>query len=553
VWGLDFGLPQVFHPDEPVVVTRAQYGAATNDWNPRAFQWPSLQIYILGLEFKIWYWVGGLRGAWDSEKNADVPPSDRFLAFALRAPSGFYYLARVTTVLFGAGLVWLIFLLASRYLGVHAALAASALIAIHPILARQGRYATPDIPSTFFFLAALILIDRLYTALLASGARAEGEEKPRDDAVRLSVWAAVMIGLGAGTKYPVGVLLAPLLIVILLAPSRFRALARILLALRAVANTLVTFILTTPYAVLDWRQFVDDVTTIGQHVRTGHIGMEATGGIWLASLSRMVLDCGWIWTIAGAIGLIVLLASFRRTWPLMLSLLFVLAGLAPLVVFSDRYLVPVIPFWAIGIACLIKILSDRCRGGKAWLCALVLVLVIGGQGLWVLCNDAYRLTLPDTREFALRWVEENIPAHSVIVEEQGGPDIRTQELVPLVPEPWYIVDWVTPLFYLGGKYEPPLDKLLTMRPEWVITSSQVRWRYMRPGAEEEFPGVVAAFRIYYRLIDEHLIEEARFSPGGGIVGPEVVVYRVPDGFWRRVGWENITVQEALEEEEEGGD
>ncbi len=613
LWGLDFGLPQAFHPDEPVVVTRAEYAAATNDWNPRAFQWPSLQIYILGIEYKIWYWTGGLLGSWDSEGPPGVPQSDRFAAYTLRAPSGFYYLGRLTTVIFGAGLVWLTFLLAKRFLRTPSALAAAALVAIHPILTRQGRYVTPDIPAEFFSIAALLFIDRVYQALSEPDRETQTETARRfPNPVLLAIYAAIMVGLATGTKYPAAVLAIPLLAVVLFAPSPFRASTRLFLGLRVCATIIIVFLLTTPYALLDRWQFLHDIQVIGWHVRTGHIGMEAPGGIWLASLRQFVTDSGWVWTIAGFVGLLCFFRKIGRTWPLALSLVFVLLGLAPLNVFSDRYLVPLIPFWAVGIAALLDLMvSDPGRlripysiglnvtGFLGWIeglghllpiagsiiaglalsglsyasgiigmsrrssaalsLALALsVLAIGSRGLYVLSVDAYRLTLPDTRELALEWVEKNIPAHSTIVEEQGGPDLhqvdpydpKADEFTPLLPEPWYYVKEITPLFFRGGEIHDPLDTLMATLPDWVITSSRVRNRYMRPGAEKQYPDLVAVFREYYRLIDNYLIEEERFSPGNGVVGEEIVIYRVPEGLWERVRIDEGTVGEILGTEPE---
>ncbi|HID43227.1 MAG TPA: phospholipid carrier-dependent glycosyltransferase [Archaeoglobaceae archaeon] len=51
--GINFGLPQVFHPDEPFIVERANTMALTGDMNPHFFIYPSLLIYIYCLLFKI--------------------------------------------------------------------------------------------------------------------------------------------------------------------------------------------------------------------------------------------------------------------------------------------------------------------------------------------------------------------------------------------------------------------------------------------------------------------------------------------------------------------
>jgi 4-amino-4-deoxy-L-arabinose transferase-like glycosyltransferase len=540
LWGLDFGLPQRFHPDEPVVVTRAEYGVATNDWNPRAFHWPSMQIYLLGLEYEIWYWTGRALGIWGS---ADPD----FISYALHAPGGFYYLGRLTTLIFGAGCIWLIWLLALRFVGLTGAMVAAFLAAIDPILVRHSRYVTPDIPSEFFFLAALVTLDWLH--VLISRRDREGSDTDAGGALRLALISGALIGIGGGTKYPVLELAIPLLAIILLSRS-LKASARFSIAIRAAIAVGAAFLITTPYALLDWRKFLLDLSTIGHHLRTGHIGMEAKGGIWVASAVQLVRDGGWAWLIIGGIGAgWLLLRNPRRTWPILLALVLVIAGFVPLQVFSDRYLVPLTPFIVIGIGLLVQSVCEwigRRNHAVAAVAILVATGLIGAWGITVTGKEAYRLTLPDTRGAALSWVIQNIPAGSSVVEEQGGPDLYAVELAPLAPEPTYRLVEITPMFSRGGEEKDPLDRLIEARPEWVITSSQVRERYMRPGAEKEFPELVAAFKIYYSLIDGYLEEVARFSPGGGIEGPEIVVYRVPAGLWDRVMVGSTSVGEALE-------
>jgi hypothetical protein len=313
--------------------------------------------------------------------------------------------------------------------------------------------------------------------------------------------------------------------------------------------TIIVFAATTPYAIVDYRQFISDIETIGWHVRTGHIGMEAQGGIWHASIARLVQDSGWAWMIIGSLGLLAFFGGFRKTWFILVAFIFVLIGLAPLDVFSDRYLIPLIPFFALGIAWVFDKLREVVRIKSQAIAVLVAVLVffgLCGYGLGIVRNDALLLTLPDTREMALEWVKENIPAQSIILEEQGGPNLYASELVPLVPEPWYYVTELKPLFARGGEFADPLDTIVQVKPEWVIVSGNVRDRYLRAGAEKEFPELVAVFREYYRLVDNYLNEEARFTPEvGKVAGPEIVIYYVPEGLWDRVLLRTSTVGEVL--------
>ena len=543
VWGLDFGLPQTFHPDEPIVVTRALYSVASGDWNPKAFHWPSLQFYILGLEYEVWYLYGRLSGDWS---NADP----EFISYSLHFPGGFYYLGRFTTALFGIGCVWLTFLLSRRFFRDPAAIAAAAVMAMHPIVTRHSRFITPDIPSEFFFLAAVLLLDRLFVSLENSRRPAPGDTG--SNFYKFAFASAVMVGLGAGTKYHVGVLALPLMAVVLITPSGLKFMSRIGIAVALGVTCLVVFFITTPFALLDFPKFRDDLQIIGWHLQDKHIGMEAYGGMWMSSLRTLIKDCGWSWIIVGALSSIwFLFKKPRRTWPLIFAFALPLIGLSQLNVYADRYLIPVIPLFALGIGLLVDYLLSVTEKQTKWkgiyrVLILIGFLLVSFKGISVLATDAHRLTLPDTREYALVWVEEYIPHDSRILVEQGGPDLNDSSLAPLVPEPSYWITDLTPLFFRGGGNKDPLDELVEARPEWVITSSEVRYRYMRPSAEEEYPDLVAVFRIYYRLIEMHLAEEERWTPGPGLMGPELVIYRVPEGLWDRVQLDETTIESVLE-------
>jgi 4-amino-4-deoxy-L-arabinose transferase-like glycosyltransferase len=548
LWGLDFGLPQQFHPDEPVVVTRAEYGVASGDWDPKAFHWPSGQIYLLGAEYEIWFWTGKIMGQWDT-----TDPD--FMAYVLKNPGGFYYLGRLTTLLFGVGCVWLGFILARRFMGLTGALIVAALLALNPIMVRHSRFITPDIPSEFFFLAALIFIDRLKNRMSIPSqekAALESNNPERGTITSLAGWSAVLIGLGTGMKYPVAVLVIPLFAVILFGGGGIKVGRKVGLAIGAGAIALLTFIATTPFAVLDFQKFITDLATISWHVKTGHIGMEAVGGIWQSIINQLLKDNGQVWTGIGVIGaLFFLFIKPGRTWPMIIAFLLVVSSFAPLQVFSDRYLVPLIPFLALGLGLLIEWVVVSMEKGKAgkWasLVAVAIVLVIGVQGAWVTYKDAHQLTLPDTRTAALDWVVKNIPPWSLIVEEQGGPNLSPMELAPLAPEPTYRVVEITPLFFRGGGDKDPFDVLIETRPSWVISSNNVKDRYMTPEAKKQFPDLVAAFGVYYSLVENYMTEEAVFKPGANMGGPEIRIYHVPEGLWDR-----LKIEEKSVEDVEGG-
>ena len=51
LWGIGFGLPDDFHPDEPTVIETAFRMASFGDLNPHFFTWPSLFFYLNALSY----------------------------------------------------------------------------------------------------------------------------------------------------------------------------------------------------------------------------------------------------------------------------------------------------------------------------------------------------------------------------------------------------------------------------------------------------------------------------------------------------------------------
>ena len=55
VYGINFGLPYIYHPDEPSIVKRALSMIRSGDFSPHWFDWPSLYIYTQALVYVLRY------------------------------------------------------------------------------------------------------------------------------------------------------------------------------------------------------------------------------------------------------------------------------------------------------------------------------------------------------------------------------------------------------------------------------------------------------------------------------------------------------------------
>src|SRR5262245_17436020 len=84
LWGLDWGLPWAFHPDEINYVDHAQDLVTTGNLNPRYFENPSLLTYLIALELLVLRALGPLAGP-----------------LAFDQPGGAYLVARLDSALLG--------------------------------------------------------------------------------------------------------------------------------------------------------------------------------------------------------------------------------------------------------------------------------------------------------------------------------------------------------------------------------------------------------------------------------------------------------------------
>src|SRR5262249_986586 len=107
-WSVSYGLPDLYHPDEPRIVERA-VRFHQGDLNPRFFNWPSLYMYMLAGVYGVVF--GG---------SPDGVPG----AFG-RDPALFYLLGRLVTAVFGAATLAIVCLMGrlayGRLVGVLAA------------------------------------------------------------------------------------------------------------------------------------------------------------------------------------------------------------------------------------------------------------------------------------------------------------------------------------------------------------------------------------------------------------------------------------------------
>src|SRR3954468_688095 len=174
-WHLTAGVPYAVGIDEPQVVNRALRILQTGDWNPHAFDYPTLVIYVHAAVSILRFLWGALNGEWAS--------LDAYRIDAI------YSTARFAAAAIGVATVWLTFRLGVELGSTRIALLGAALLAVHPIHVRESHFVLTDVPMT-----------ALTTLTVWLSVRAS-----RLHTIRGYAWAGAACGLAAAAKYNGGI------------------------------------------------------------------------------------------------------------------------------------------------------------------------------------------------------------------------------------------------------------------------------------------------------------------------------------------------------------
>ena len=375
IWGVGFGLPHLYHADEPIVVNHA-LAFGTGDLNPYFFKVPPLVSYLLFICYGIYYVAGLGAGLFHSAHD--------FEQLFYFDPSSFYLIARlVFGVFLGTLSVYVLFRLVKRFGDVPTALWASFFLAANFLHVRDSHYVYADIPLLLVLLLGFFVVFRL-------------SENP--SSWKWHLLAGGMIGVATAAKYN-GVFLAiPYLWIC------FRCVPWkqwLVFWLPAAVMTGAMFILLNPYAVLDHAFFIKELTE--------QSSSNSGGFPWFHHLT---------YSLAGALGglmlVLALLGAFRglfsRDVRSQACALFVVAYYAVLCRFGqpyDRYVLPLIPFMLILAA---EILG-RLKARSSLLFWILIPFAVLPSVIKTVHWDRL-MSEPDVRTLAKKWVEAKIPAGS---------------------------------------------------------------------------------------------------------------------------------------------
>jgi 4-amino-4-deoxy-L-arabinose transferase-like glycosyltransferase len=408
LWGINFGLPFLYHPDEPTAVTSALRILHTGNLDPGFFFWPSLLVYLNAVLYFGYFVIGFLKGSFSTP--ADLPYLD-FEGVAIgKAPlPELILLGRVLSATFGVASIFLVYLICHEMqVSKPVGWLAAALFAVEPISVMNSQFIRPDVIAIFFALVAFYFSLQIL----------------KNPSIKNYALAGISCGLAASTKYPLG-----LICVSILAAHAIRFRWRVLLQpeiyISALAS-LAAFSLTTPFAILHFSQFIREGILRDVNLYRSAISLGAsTSAEWYLAL--LWSNIGWVLPLAlGELFLLLL----RRDNKALLMASFLIPYLVLINSFAlhfDNTILPALPFLCVLAALFIARLYDfgmRWQPAKEkWMtagfaaAAILLVLPLSSA---TVANDQ-RISSPDGRETARRWIEANLPAGSRIALEPYSP------------------------------------------------------------------------------------------------------------------------------------
>lgn len=478
--GLDFGLPALLDPDEPIFVLIGLKLLKEHTLNPGWFGHPgTTTIYSLALMEAGIVLAGKATGRF--------PDTQAFTDALFHDPSVVFLPGRVVMLLGGLLVILLAYRLARRLFDTRTALLTAALLAIDPIHIRYSQIIRTDMQSTIFVLLTLLAATRIVER----------------GTLRTYLVAGMWVGIACATKWPAGTVAAGVLgagaLRVRLDPTEWRAVLRRLGAFMVMA--LASCIIISPYLVLD---FATVVSNLNGETRVVHVG--ATGNGFLPNIGWYVANplCDALGICGVALALVGLVAGARRQ-PVFG---YVIGSTTGILLFSiavqhliwERWVVPLLPLLTIAVAYATVSLVDHVRKRFPRLTvpvAVAVALLVVLPPLRVANAQAAERAV-DTRRLATAWARQHIPPGRTVAIEYLAFDVLSAPLRFVYP---------------GGSQGCFDPRAFVTRH--VTVSTVGSWHSSRPIVDfaDIEAGRAASCRADYLILanyDRYLAEHARF-------------------------------------------
>lgn len=381
VVGIGFGLPHIYHQDEPVIVNHAM-AIGERGWNPHFFIIPPFTIYGSFILYGVLYAAMTALGIVHAKADFGI--------FFLKDPTLFYWSARfVFGALFGCATVWALGRIGTRRWGKYAGLPAAFFLSASLLHAQHGHYIYADIAVAFF---TTLLFFKVVETLEAGS-------------FQNFAISGILLGLATSCKYTAAYFTVP---IVGLYIARYKgsslAPANIAKLLTAALCALAIFFIVAPYTLINFFEFFRQMTH--------QSGSEDYQGLWHHLTHSLANGTSIPFLILSLWGLWMIRRSDKTAGNTLIAFTFVFYFINTFFgqPFS-RYMMPMVPLLCLAAG--YGWMQARQRLTERQLRILTIVVAVS-----LLAPTVYADVLflrKDTRDIAEKWIYEHIPQGSTIV------------------------------------------------------------------------------------------------------------------------------------------
>lgn len=505
LYGVDYGLPRIYDPDEPIYVAIASTMLANHDLNPHWFGNPgSPTVYLMAFVYIVTFGIGYLTGVFRS-------PED-FRTLYHQDPTLVYLSGRLIVVVFSLASVWLTIKIARRLFNSSTAIMAGALITLSPLYVYFSKIIRTDIQATFWILLSFWFCLNIL-------------ERP---SLHNYLLAGLFAGIGVATKYP-AVMVALCIILAFILKKQWKHFY--FLVASGFASIMGTF-LCSPFLFIDFSKALQDLLYESRNYHLSHTGNGIiSNAFWYITnplkdtftfLGIILIALGIWFCLRTKTSSRLLLISFPLIFWLFISSLHLVWG---------RWIIPTIPYGAILLAHAIDELRVKLERffpipfAKWAIIGLFAAIII--PLFFTTLEESARLAGTDTRTIAEDWILANIPANSRILSERYTSSLPENyfqyyyideqgDLAKFEPTNYYKL--YGPRGHIGQIKDPIL--LQTSLVEYVIMSNMYE-RYL--SEKELYPTIVQNYEMIMQ--QGKLIFSVSPLPWK-INGPEIRIYQI---------------------------
>ncbi len=496
--GIDFGLPNLYHPDEDAVLMPAINILKTGDLEPTRMEYGTWHIYLLTAVSAVVFALSARSG--QIQDTSQLPIFERGSYPGIYPHPEYFVAARMVTAVMGVGIVLLTYMLARRLGNQQQGLMAAGIAAVLPDLISHSHYATPDTPVTFWSMLGLYLLVRVYDHWPTN-------QKPAD-----TMWAyagaGLVCGLATATKYNAIVLAIPLLFIPLFRVTALDDWLR----LRTLSGPLAMvagFLLGTPYTLLNIPKFLH---WFGYSLRLYNAPRSLSMPVWQWHLNFHWTSPHVLVFILGMVGAVLSFYYWGKRALIVNSFTIVLwFAIISQTNAQGRMWIPSAPIIIIWAALVLDVVirrldnwasANRIRQSAVRHLVIYAPLLILAPLLITSVKYGTRFQSEDVRTLAQRWVETNVPPGTAVAVDYMPPNLN--------PDTWS----VTKLFFLFDK-----------EPAWFAEKG-IEYLIMNEALNDFGKLGPAAYERYQRLIAGSCLMETIQGPMFASDEFDMTIYRL---------------------------